>query len=210
VHRILRESVRPKMTLVQLPLLTLPPMQCTLRDPMKSILEKAHAIEAQPKIINVSIASGFPFSDIKDAGVAVIVTADGDEQLARSKARELARHIWERRDEFNVRLTPVHEAIDYARRARGLVVLADGSDNPGGGAPCDGTVILRELVAQKVEKSAVICIVDPETVARAASIGVGNEGDFVIGAKTDKLHGEPLPLRAHVRMRFPCARMSAC
>lgn len=197
---MLSKKLAPEVSFVQLPLLTLPPMQCTLREPMKTVLAFAHELERAPGVVNVSLISGFPFSNIRDTGMSVIVTANGSRDLARKTAREMAEFIWKKRDEFTPRLTPVREAIAYAKTAKGLVMLADGSDNPGGGAPCDGTVILREFIETRVENAAVICLHDPETVERAINAGVGREAEFEIGGKTDNLHGAPVRTRARVRL----------
>ncbi len=198
--RMLRGEVRPATAWRQLPLLTLPPRQCTLAEPMLSLLAKAHALEERPGILNVTLSMGFPFADIRDAGVSVVVTADGDAGLARRAADEMAGAIWEKRDDFTVTLTPVSEVIAYARQADGLVVLADGSDNPGGGAPCDGTVILREFLEAGVADAVVAIIADPEAVALAEAAGVGNPVTLDLGGKTDDQHGAPMHLTAHVRL----------
>jgi microcystin degradation protein MlrC len=113
----------------------------------------------------------------------------------------MAAAIWERRDDFTVTLTPVPEAISYARtEARGLVVLADGSDNPGGGGPCDGTVILRQLIEANVTDAVVAVLADPEAVAQAMAAGVGNSVTLELGGKTDDRHGAPVPLTAYVKL----------
>jgi microcystin degradation protein MlrC len=198
---MLQSGLRPTLAYHQLPLITMPPKQCTLREPMLSLLAKAHAMEQEAGVVNVTLAMGFPFSDIHDAGVSVLVTTDGDAELARRKAAEMAAAIWAKRDDFTVTLTPVPEAIAYAReQATGLVVLADGSDNPGGGAPCDGTVILRHLLEQDVRDAVVAVIADTEAVARAIAAGVGNRVTLDLGGKTDDRHGPPLHLTAHVRL----------
>jgi microcystin degradation protein MlrC len=198
---ILRQELRPTLAYHQLPLLTMPPRQCTLREPMLSLLAHAHALEQEPGVLNVTLAMGFPFSDIHDAGVSVLVTTNKDAGLAQRKAAEMAAAIWERRGDFAVTLTPVPEAIAYARsQAQGLVVLADGSDNPGGGGPCDGTVILRHFLEAGVTDAVVAVIADPEAVARAIDAGVGNSVTLELGGKTDDRHGAPLPLTAHVRL----------
>ncbi len=200
VHTI-RGEVRPVTAFEQLPLITMPPRQCTLREPMQSIRARLHELERQPGVLTATLACGFPFADIRDAGVSVVVVGDGDAALARSKARAFAQYVFGRRDEFACELTPVREAIRYAREeARGPVVLADGSDNPGGGAPCDGTVILRELLECGMADAVVGVLADPETVAQAHRAGVGQTLDAVIGGKTDRLHGEPVRARAYVRV----------
>jgi microcystin degradation protein MlrC len=68
-----------------------------------------------PAVLDATIAHGFPFADIRDAGTSVLVTADGSAELAAARAGELARAVWRRRRDFDVTLTPVSEAIRYAR-----------------------------------------------------------------------------------------------
>lgn len=199
--RTIRGEVRPVVALEQLPLITMPPMQCTLREPMQSILQQLHQLERQPGVLTATLTCGFPFADIHDAGVAVVVVGDGDPAQARSRAKAFGAYVYQRRDEFTPRLTPVREAIRHAREeARGTVILADGSDNPGGGAPCDGTVILRELLDSGMTDAVVGVLADPETVAQAHRVGVGQLFDAIIGGKTDRLHGEPVRARAYVRV----------
>ncbi|MAF12927.1 MlrC domain protein [Candidatus Poribacteria bacterium] len=194
-------EVRPTLAFQQLPLLTMPPRQYTKRDPMLSLLELAWAMEREPGVVNATISVGFPYSDIWDAGVSVAVTTDDDAELARRKVGELAQAFWEARDEFDVDLTPVSDVIDHVERHdAGLVVLADGSDNPGGGGPADGTVILRALVERDVQGATVAVIADAESARAAASAGVGATVTLDVGGKTDDLHGAPLPLTGYVRL----------
>ncbi|HNS32782.1 MAG TPA: M81 family metallopeptidase [bacterium] len=198
---ILKGKVVPTLAYRQIPLITLPPKQCTLTEPMASLLAKAHDIERKDKVINVTLSMGFPFSDIRDTGVSVLVTTNNDRSLAENLVSEMAHAIWEKRDEFSVRLTPISEAIDYAgKKAKGLVVLADGSDNPGGGGPCDGTVILQEFIDNKVENAVVAVIADPQSVKQAIEAGVGNTVTLKLGGKTDNLHGKPVQITAYVKL----------
>jgi microcystin degradation protein MlrC len=199
--RTVRGEVRPRMAFHQLPLVTMPPLQCTLREPMQSILQQLHALEAQPGVLTATLACGFPFADIRDAGTSVIVVTDGDRPLAEELARKFGDYVFSRRAEFTPKLTAVQEAIRYTREvANGLVVLADGSDNPGGGAPCDGTVILRELINADMQDAVVGVLADPETVAQAHAAGVGQTIHARIGGKTDGQHGEPVEADAYVRI----------
>lgn len=209
---ILRGGARPVLAYEPLPLITMPPRQCTGIEPMRSLLGRARAMEAKAAVLNVTLAMGFPFADIRDAGVSVLVTADGDEALARRQARAMARAIWRRREEFAVSLTPVSEAIRWAAEepevaagtgrgpVRRPVILADGSDNPGGGGPCDGTVIVRELLAADARDAVVAVIADPEAVAGAIDAGVGSMVTLDLGGKTDDRHGPPVRLTARVRL----------
>ena len=197
----LRGDLRPAMAYRQIPLVTMPPLQCTMRDPMRDLLQRAHAMEAEAGVVNVTLAMGFPFADIGDTGASVLVTTNNDPGLARRMAEEMAEAVWDRRDDFTPKLTPVAEAIARARtETQGPVVLADGSDNPGGGGPCDGTVILRQLIEADAQGAVVAVIADPEAVAQAVEAGVGSRVTLDLGGKTDDRHGAPVRVTAEVRL----------
>lgn len=197
---ILNKAVSPVTAYRQLNMIIAPPKQCTMQGPMADAFRLVHEMEHRPGIINITLSGGFPFADIRDAGVSVVVTANADKALAERTADELARYLWSRRGDFKASLTPVREAVEYALRTkRGPVVLADGSDNPGGGAPCDGTVMLDALVRANVPSAVVAIIADPEAVAQAHMAGAGRRTTLVVGGKTDKRHGPPLTLTGEVR-----------
>ena len=110
LESIIRGEVTAVQAFRQLPLITMPPMQCTLREPMMSLIGRLHALEADPGVLTATIAMGSPFADIADAGVSVLVTADGDADLAERKADELAGWVWEVRDQWQPQLTTLEEA----------------------------------------------------------------------------------------------------
>jgi microcystin degradation protein MlrC len=191
---------RPVVGFQAVPMLIGLPRQCTLSGPMAEAFRLVHELERRPGILGITLAAGFPFADIHYAGASVAVMADGDENLARSTAGEIYRYLWERRQDFHVTLTPVREAISHALRSgKGPVVLADVSDNPGGGSPCDGTVMLKELIEAKVPSAAVAVIADREAVRAAKEAGAGRPATLTVGGKTDKRHGDPLTLTGTVR-----------
>ncbi len=176
------------------------PKQCTLSGPMAEAFVRIHEIERRPGILGITLSGGFPFADIHDAGASVAVMTKGDLNLAQRTADEIALYLWERRDDFQVVLTPVHDAITYALKVgHGPVVLADVSDNPGGGSPSDGTVMLKELVEGNVPSAVVAAIVDPEAVRAAKQAGIGARTTLVVGGKKDRRHGDPLTLTGEVR-----------
>ncbi len=198
--RVVRGDVQPVQVYRQLPLITLPPMQCTIREPMQSLMRSVNAMECEPGVLTATVAMGFPFADIHDAGVSVLVTTDGDRELADRKTNLLARRLWNLRDELQPELTTIEDVIAFCNAdAEGLVIFADGSDNPGGGAPCDGTVALRAMVDADFQQGVVGVLFDPETVAQAHAAGVGTTISARIGGKTDDRHGEPIQTEAYVR-----------
>jgi microcystin degradation protein MlrC len=196
----IRGAVKPLQVYRQLPLITLPPMQCTLREPMQSLMRNVHRMEAEPGVLTSTVSMGFPFADIHDAGVSVLVTTDGDAELANQKADELADWVWKLRDDLQPQLTTIEETIRFTNEdADGLVILADGSDNPGGGAPCDGTVSLQALIDADFQGGIVGILHDPATVQQAHTAGVGVMIDAEIGGKTDDRHGLPVIAKAYVK-----------
>jgi microcystin degradation protein MlrC len=200
IARIVRGEIRPTMAFRQLPLMALPPMQCTLREPMAGLMARVFALETEPGMLTATVAMGFPFADIRDVGVSVLVTTNNDQALAEQQADRLAGWLWELRDALQPQLTSVDEVIRFARENQeGLVIYADGSDNPGGGAPCDGTVVLRALLEAKFEGAVVGVLCDRETVIQAHAAGVGQTISARIGGKTDNRHGAPVEVEAYVR-----------
>ncbi len=197
---IVRGNIRPTMAYRQLPLLTSPPAQCTMKPLMNGVVEQLHALEMGPGVVTATLAMGFPFADIRDVGVSVLVTTNGDQQLAEQHADNFAKYIWDIREAFDPNLVSVEEAIEIANQSEEQpIVLAEGSDNPGGGGPCDGTMILQKFIEADVQDAVIAIIADPESVALAIEAGIGNTVALNVGGKTIPLHGDPVALTGYVK-----------
>jgi microcystin degradation protein MlrC len=81
----------------------------------------------------------------------------------------------------------------------GPVVIAERSDNPGGGALGDATHVLRALIKYQVKQACVCTINDPETARKAAKAGVGQIIDVELGGKGGTLAGDPIKAKAYVK-----------
>ena len=204
LEQLNRRAIRPVHALRQVPMLVSLPAQWTDRStPMGELVTLAAKLKRSPGIVNVVLAGGFPYSDIRDAGLAVIVTTDDDPALAGRTSDRIARAAWERRERFQPDLMSLADAIQIARNGAsrpGPVVLADVADNPGAGGSGDGTVILSALLDAGIEGAAVAVITDPEAVALAERLGAGKRGRFPLGGKFDRQHGPTLEVEARVRM----------
>ena len=163
-------------------------------------MQRVHRLEEEPGIMTATVSMGFPFADVPDAGVSVLVTTDDDPGLAAAKADQLAAMLWDLRDDLQPRLTPIEDVIEFVREnpSDAPVIFADGSDNPGGGAPCDGTIALQALISSGLDGAVVGVLYDPETVAQAHAAGVGATIHVRLGGKTDELHGSPIETDAEV------------
>lgn len=193
-------KIQPTMAYRQLPLLTAPPAQCTMKPPMTDVINALHTLETESGVVTATLSMGFPFADITDAGVSVLVTTNGDMALAETCADQFATDIWEMREQFTFNLHTVEDAIEIANHTDGNpIVLADGADNPGGGGPCDGTTILQKFMDADVQEAVIAVIADPESVAQAVEAGVGNGVQLNVGGKTDTQHGAPVALTGLVK-----------
>ena len=169
---------------------------------MQPYVDKAHQYEKDPRVLTVSISHGFFCADIYEEGLTIVAVTDNDAALARQIAEELAEAMWQDRVNLKRNHYTADQAIIEAMAApEGPVILADVTDNPGGGAPCDGTHLLRAMIAHNVQNAAVAMIYDPESVQAAMQAGVGNTVRLRLGGKTrPEIAGEPIECDAYVRL----------
>lgn len=199
--RLLKGEIRPVSAVVRPPIAPAVVTARTGWGPIKDLMELAFRMEEQPGVLNASVYGGFVYADIHDAGLAFLVTTDGDPELAKRLAQELADTAWGMRERFVARMMSPEDAVLHAMRApKGPVVLADVADNTGAGASGDGTEVLRYLLKHDARDAAVITIPDREAVAEAFRVGIGGVFDFEVGGKFDDKHGAPVRLRGVVRV----------
>jgi microcystin degradation protein MlrC len=173
---------------------------------MRDLLAKADAFEEEPGINVVSIQAGFTWSDIPYTGPSVAVSYEAAaEGRARAIARELVDEIWRRRAETSrtTAYRPIADGIAAARAGvgkKGPLVIADGTDNPGGGGYNDTTPVLQALIDARIDNVAFGTICDPAAVRQAMKAGVGAEIDVALGGQTDPSMGKPVRAKALVRM----------
>ena len=154
------------------------------------------SMAADDGVLDASILHGFPYTDVPEAGMHVLVSRiDGDVSAARRLAQTLARRLWSRRDALLASALTADDAvaaaIDAWRRDGGPVVVNETSDNPGGGAPGDGTHLLRAMLGAGIPGAVFGCICDPEVAKAAHAAGVGATIQIRMGARYGTLHGVP-------------------
>jgi len=171
--------------------------QNSSEDPYKGFLSVVERIRNKPKVLAVSVFVGFPFADVPQMGSSISVMTNNDFALAKMYAEELAQHWLSLKKQFDPVLPSVADSVAQIKNLSGPICALDMGDNVGGGSPGDGTILVNELIAQKVFPFFTV-IADPEIVAQAEKIGLGNTASFIIGAKHDRLHGLPLALNAKV------------
>jgi microcystin degradation protein MlrC len=196
--RIVNGELKPTMHLELVPMV-LPPAT-TLLPPAKDINELCWEWESAPGVVDVAFVHGFPHTDIPGVTASVVATTNNDPVLAARAAKAVAARLWEVREAFVTPLPDGPQAVAQALAAEARpVVIAEVSDNPGGGAPGDGTHLLRALLEANPPRACFGFIFDPEVAAQAHAAGVGSTIDVRLGGKSDDLHGAPVEARAYVK-----------
>jgi len=194
--RSLRTGQSPRMLRRSLPILWPPTGTGTADSPMRDLEMQARLIEADhPDIWAVNIVAGFSFADVADAGVCVSVVTIGDDATAEAALDRLQRLALALRQlGLPSELSP-DDALDRiaALPGRGPVLLVEPADNIGGGAPGNGTGVLRALLRRNAANAGVI-IDDPQAVAQLARVALGASVQLRIGGRDNPFDEGPVNL----------------
>ncbi len=170
----------------------------TTESPMREFVQRLHDSEQLAGMLSVSALHGFPWSDTEFTGAALLAYSQA-EVSAEALVDQLASEFYALRQRANSPRLQMNAALDLALSApSGLVVLADSADNPGGGAACDSTFLLRALLERGVGNAALGMIWDPQAVAIATSAGVGARLLLRVGGKVGPMSGSSLDLDVEV------------
>ncbi len=199
VARTLKGEVHPVQAVESPPLLINISKQYTLQSPDMELYQDALEVMKWPGVLSASVAMGFYYADVEEMGASFLVVADRDRELAAKAACWMARRAWERRQEFLGELLPPAEAVRRVTRSSvAPIVLMDVGDNVGGGSAGDSTILLDEVLRQKVP-NALVVLYDPEAVRLCFAAGVRQEVELAVGAKTDSQHGKPVKVKGKLR-----------
>jgi microcystin degradation protein MlrC len=168
--------------------------QCTLIEPSKSIYAAMAAMEGGD-LASASFTPGFPASDIRNCGPAVM--AYGWTQEAADKAADALRdQVLAHEADYNGHLYAPDEAVQEAMtRAKGAtqpILLADTQDNPGAGGTGDTVGLLAALLRHQPEGAVLGVLLDTEAAAKAHAAGVGSEITVGLGAKSGMAGESPV------------------
>jgi microcystin degradation protein MlrC len=178
----------------------------TTQEPVKSFVAKMKSLEGKDGVLSVSLGHGFPWGDVPDLGTRMLVVTNNQPEQGAALAKQLGDEFYAMRDSVQPNYHTIDSALDAALAIDGApVVLADVSDNSGGGAPNDSTFFMRRILERGFENAAIGCIWDPVLVAVAMELGEGVEADLRIGGKMGPMSGDPLDLRVRIGKIVPNA-----
>lgn len=160
---------------------------------MRMFVDLMKRIEREPGILSVSLIHGFPWGDTVDTGSQVLVISNNTPSLAEHFAKVLGLRFFSLRKLTQFHSVNINLALSSALASEQTpVVVADQSDNPGGGAPGDSTYALQWLLDNNAAKCAIAFLYDPESVAQALNAGVGAEVHLQLGGKSGQFSGSPV------------------
>jgi microcystin degradation protein MlrC len=205
LERAMQGEVRPKTVIARRPLLYGLDRGRHLVGPFADLLARGERLENTGEILVASPCAGFSRSNIRDVGPSVTVTIDAKKpdavERGQAVAEEFIDHAWANRDYQSFHLLSVAEAVARAREGQPAdkpLVVADYTDNPGGGGYGDATAFLAGLIAAGVERVAFHALCDPEAAEAGMRAGIG-PATLTLGGKTDPTFGGgPLTLSGEI------------
>ena len=202
LHRCLTTGVTPRMFWQHPPIIWPPTGTGTANDPMRALETHARRLEAElPEFWSVSIVAGFSFADTPDTGMSLVIATTGSESIARAKLGDLAEHALALKKTGDVTDPPLEQIMRQLQPLPpGLTVLVEPSDNIGGGAPGDGTGLLRALVAHQIPNAA-IALNDPAEVIALSGLAIGQRLTLALGGRGSRLDPGPLTLEVELVSR---------
>ncbi len=171
-------------------------LQWTGHSPSMDIMERARRWESRERDVYVSVAYGFPWSDVPDVGATVHVMTNNDQELADRIADDMSDYIWRvREDLFGEAPAQPDEAAGQAVTAIAAgetpIVLADYSDRSG-----DATFALEQVLDRPLS-GVLIATVRDERVIEALAAANAQPDDLFnmeVGGFAGPSSGEPVAI----------------
>ena len=199
--RTLKREISPQVLLGKREMLDGADHGRTPGGPMRHLLPMARQFEEEPGVLEISINGGFPWADTLETGPSVLINVNGETRRHHEIVETMMGEIWGRREELSIEVHDVDAALKLAAGTKKYgkpVVLAEFSDNPGGGGYGDATRLLKGLMDADVGKVAFSLVVDPEAAEKLYEAGTGAEITLPVGGKTDAAFGAPVVVTGEV------------
>lgn len=193
-----RGNLKPTMACRRPGIISASIYQASEYHPMKDIYDRCREWEKKPDVYCVSVAPGYAYADVVDAGMSVFVVTNNNRALAEEIAQDISDFAWSLRESFSEPLPGAEEATRMAMQlvaeGKGPVVIADGADRIG-----DSTHMLKELLRQGAKNWGIPGITDPKAAAwLEQNAKVGDTVTIKIGGWYDENSGEPVEITGKV------------
>ncbi|MCU6709851.1 M81 family metallopeptidase [Paenibacillus sp. J5C_2022] len=199
---IMRRGVAPAVAMVKVPMIVPAENGQTMHGPFAELWREAVKGEQSGDAIATSLFPVQPWLDIQEMGFASVVVG-ADECSAQKEAERLADLAWQLREQFDVQLYSVEEAVALALScpSGAPVVVSDSADSPGAGSTGDSNAVLKRLLDMGMEHTltCLMTMVDAPAVDKAIASGVGTAIKLSLGYSVHTSGGEPLFVEGTVR-----------
>lgn len=176
--RLMLSGVRTTKAFIRVPIAPPGVTMLTAEGPYADLIKLGEKL-CKPPILNVSVTGGCVFTNVPKCGHTVSVTAIDDQAAADRVAREIAQADWDGRHRYIWKLLTVDEAVEVAKGAgaekTAPVILAEVSDNPGGGGRGNTTWLLKALHEARVPGVVIGLFTDIALAEDAHAAGAGAE-----------------------------------
>jgi microcystin degradation protein MlrC len=190
VLKTIRKQAKPVMSLYDCRQIQSYPTTLPL---MRAFVDKLKGMEGKDGILSISVAHCFPYADVPELSGRVLVVTDNDKAKADALAKQIGEEFVSMRGRTMPEFLDVAGGVGQALEANATpVVMAEPSDNAGGGAPSDNTSIIRELIARQAKDAIVGPIWDPVAVQLCFDAGLGTEFPLRFGGKIGVRSGQPI------------------
>jgi len=165
----------------------------------------AQRYENGPGGLSAGMFIGNPFTDVPALQTYAFVVTDGDEEMAKRAAAEIAETFWGDHEKMFVPLTKLADLPAVLRPGEvegrtGTVALVDAADATSSGASGDSNAILEVLMQSGFEGRTLMPIVDAPAVEVAFAAGIGGTVSTPIGGTLDPARFRPVEITGKVRL----------
>ena len=170
--------------------------------PMREIYDRCKEWE-EKGVYCASVAPGFAYADVPDAGASVFVVTNGDHKLAEEAAQDVSDLIWSLRQALTRPLPKAREGVANVMRmveeGTRPVVIAYHDDRLG-----DGTHVFKELLEQGARNFCTTSIADPKALYRLdKEHKVGDTVTVTIGGWVHPISGPPVTVTGKIEWLGP-------
>jgi microcystin degradation protein MlrC len=205
LDRVLNSGRQPMSLFESCPLMLPPTATGTADEPMQTLEALARQAERDdPNLAAVNVFGGYSFADTHDTGLSFSAITFGDPEDARRHLRRLRNHALANRRQGHAVDQPLAECVprilECIARGQTPIAVVEPADNIGGGAPGDAPTLLRMLIENRIENSAVV-LNDPAAIEALAGVPIGGSKRVRVGGKASRLTDPPLELDASLVSR---------
>ncbi len=201
IKNCLANKVKPVISVYDCNMINMYP---TSIEPMLSYLSAVKTLEKEDAtILSTSIIHGFPFADSADLGTKILVITNNQKIKGDAVAQKLGKELQNiALGQPLITLLSLDDTLSNIKQQSRLtkpIVIADFSDNPGGGAYADATFILDAIIENRMKHCAFACFYDKKTVLAATKAGINTSFTVAIGGKGSDFSGKPILLNVQVK-----------